>query len=209
MMPRIDAPTIAEHREATWRRLRAGFLRAVDEEGYGALTLASIARHAGIARNTIYNYAPTKDALLVAVVRAEAEPFVAALIDECATLDDPEERLALVVRRQLAALAPGVPGISVVNALGDMLPDDVSASLAACFAPVFAVVTGIVEQGIAAGLFRPVPDVGRLVERMVGVVQAGRRAVAAGESPEQIAAETADFLLGGLRGRADGPRRGS
>lgn len=202
-MPRIDAPTIAEHRETIWRRLRDGFLRAVDEEGYGALTLASIARHAGVARNTIYNYAATKDALLVAVVRAEAEPFVAGLVEACARIDDPEQRLALVVRRQLAALVPGVPGLSVVNALENMLPEEVSAELFACFAPVFGVVTAIVEQGIAEGLFRPVADVRRLVEMMVGVVQAARRAVVAGASPELVAAETTEFLLGGLRGRSD------
>ncbi len=32
-MPRIDAPTITEHREPIWKRLRAGFLRAVDRRG--------------------------------------------------------------------------------------------------------------------------------------------------------------------------------
>ncbi|MCY0986546.1 TetR/AcrR family transcriptional regulator [Nannocystis sp. ILAH1] len=202
-MPRIAAPTIAAHREATWQRLREGFIRAVHEEGYGALTLAAIARHAGIARNTIYNYAPTKDALLVAVVKAEAAPIVSALVEACAAVEDPEDRLALLVRRQLAALAPGVSGISIVNALEGLLPEDVSMSLAACFAPVFEIVAGIVQQGTAAGLFRPVADVQRLVERMVGVVHAGRRAVASGAPVEVVAAETAEFLLGGLRGRAD------
>jgi AcrR family transcriptional regulator len=207
-MPRIDAPTIAEHRETIWRRLRDGFLRAVDEEGYGALTLASIARHAGIARNTIYNYAPTKDALLVAVVKSEAEPFVAALVDECAAIEDPEDRLALVVRRHLAALVPGVRGISVVNALENILPEEVSASIAACFAPVFEIVAGIVEQGSAAGVFRPVADVRRLVEMMVGVVHAGRRSVASGEPLDVVVAETTEFLLGGLRGRQERRRAG-
>lgn len=36
-----------------------------------------------------------------------------------------------------------------VNALENMLPEDVSAELFACFTPVFGVVTGIVEQGVA------------------------------------------------------------
>lgn len=202
-MPKIDASTIAEHRETIWKRLRDGFLQAVEEEGYGALTLASIARRAGIARNTIYNYAPTKDALLVAVVKSEAEPFVAALVEECARIDDPEDRLAHLVRRQLAVLVPGVHGLAVVNALENMLPDDVSAAIAACFEPVFAVVAGIVQQGIAGGNFRPVADVRRLVEMMVGVVHAARRSVVAGAPVDLIVAETTEFLLGGLRGRED------
>lgn len=32
-MPRIDASTIAEHRETVCQRLHAGFLRAVDRRG--------------------------------------------------------------------------------------------------------------------------------------------------------------------------------
>lgn len=202
-MPKIDAPTIAEHREMTWARLRDGFLRAIEEEGYGSLSLATIARHAGIARNTIYNYAPTKDALLVAVVKAEAEPFVAALVAECSQIADPEDRLERVVRRQLAALMPGVRGISVVNALENLLPPEVSDAIASCFAPVFALVAGIVEQGVATGVFRPVADVRRLVERMVAVVHAARRSLVAGAPLELVVSETTEFLLGGLRGRRE------
>ncbi|WAS95654.1 TetR/AcrR family transcriptional regulator [Nannocystis punicea] len=207
-MPKIDAPTLAEHRETIWKRLHDGFLQAVDEEGYGALTLASIARHAGIARNTIYNYAPTKDALLVAVVKAQVEPFVAAIVEECARIDDPEARLALVVRRHLAALVPGVHGLSIVNALENILPAEVSGAIASFFQPVFAIVAGIVEQGIRAGMFRPVADVRRLVEMMVGVMHAARRSVVAGEPVEVVVAETTEFLLGGLRGRQEPGRPG-
>ncbi|MFY0567122.1 TetR/AcrR family transcriptional regulator [Archangium lansingense] len=214
-MPRIDAPSLAEHREATWKRLRDSFLEAMAEEGYGALTLASVARRAGIARNTIYNYAPTKDALLVAVVKAEVEPFVAQLVQEAEGVDDPEERLALVVRRQLAAFAPGARSLPVVNTMEDVLPEEVSTSIASCFAPVLSVVGRIVEQGISAGVFRPVADIGRVVEMMVGVMAAARRAITLGDSLDVIAAETTEFLVGGLRlhgepgsSRSDvGPRR--
>ncbi|TKD12264.1 TetR/AcrR family transcriptional regulator [Polyangium fumosum] len=200
-MPRIDAPTIAEHRDIIWKRLRDSFLEAIEAEGYASLSLAGVARRAGIARNTIYNYAPTKDALLVAVVKSEVEPFVAALVEASSGIDDPEDRLALVVRRQLAALVPGVRGLPIVNMTETMLPAEVSASLTACFAPVLAIVAGIVEQGIAASVFRPVADVPRLVDMMVGVMVAARRAILAGEPPDLIADETTEFLLGGLRGR--------
>jgi len=202
-MPRIDAPSLAEHREATWKRLRDSFLEVMAEEGYAALSLASVARRAGIARNTIYNYAPTKDALLVAVVKAEVEPFVAQLVQEAAAVDDPEERLALIVRRQLAAFAPGARGLPVVNTLQDVLPEDVSASLASCFAPVLGVVGRIVEEGVSAGVFRPVAHVGRVVEMMVGVMAAARRSLVLGESLDVIVAETTEFLVGGLRRRGE------
>jgi AcrR family transcriptional regulator len=202
-MPRIDAPSLAEHREATWKRLRDSFLEVMAEEGYAALSLASVARRAGIARNTIYNYAPTKDGLLVAVVKAEVEPFVAQLVQEAEGVDDPEERLAFVVRRQLAALVPGARGLPVINTLEDVLPEEVSASIASCFAPVFGVVGRIVEEGISSGIFRPVANVGRVVGMMGGVMVAVRRSMVLGEPLDVIAAETTEFLLGGLRFRGE------
>ncbi|WP_095982325.1 TetR/AcrR family transcriptional regulator [Melittangium boletus] len=215
-MPRIDAPSLAEHREATWRRLRDSFLEVMAEEGYAALSLASVARRAGIARNTIYNYAPTKDALLVAVVKAEVEPFVAQVVQEAAGVDDPEERLALVVRRDLAAFAPGARSLPVINSLKDVLPEEVSASIAACFAPVLDVVGRIVEEGVSAGAFRPVAHVGRVVEMMVGVMVAARHSLILGTPLDVIVAETTEFLVGALRRREEpsssrtdvGPRRG-
>lgn len=198
-MPRIEASTLAEHKEAVWKRLRESFLAAMAEEGYGALSLASVARRAGIARNSIYYYAPTKDALLAAVVRAEIAPFVAQLIQEAAGVVDPEERLAFVVRRQMAEFAPDARGIQSISTLGDVLPQEVQGEIAATFAPLGDFIGRLVEQGISTGIFRPVANVQRVVEMMIGVVVAARRLIATGTPSEVIAAETLDFLLGALR----------
>lgn len=202
-MPRIEAATLAAHKEAVWKRLRDSFLAAMAEEGYGALSLASVARRAGIARNSIYYYAPTKDALLAAVVRAETEPFVTRLIQEAAGVADPEARLALVVQRQMAAFAPDALGIQSIRILGDVLPQEVQGELAAAFAPLGDFIGKLVAQGIAAGTFRPVASVERVVEMMVGIVVAARRLIALGTPSEVVAAEALDFLLGALRNHGD------
>jgi AcrR family transcriptional regulator len=46
-----------------WNRLLEAFVVVLAEKGYPGLTLADVARHAGMARNSIYRYAPDKQAL--------------------------------------------------------------------------------------------------------------------------------------------------
>ncbi|MFE8598947.1 TetR/AcrR family transcriptional regulator [Archangium violaceum] len=198
-MPRINADTLAEHREETWSRLRESFLEAMQEVGYAALSLADVARRAGIARNTIYNYAPDKAALLLAVVKSAVEPFVASLVEESARESDPEERLALIVRRTVASFAPDAHGLPLLNAPDELLPNEVGTALGACFAPVLRVIEQLVEQGVGLGVFRPIADVRRAVDMMTGVMTSVRRAVVSGQPVDLIAAETTEFLLGALR----------
>src|SRR5207253_7362858 len=66
-MPRIEAPTVAEHRN----RQRAALLRAAEEllveEGYAALRFSAVARRAGLARSSVYEYFTSKDDLVAAV----------------------------------------------------------------------------------------------------------------------------------------------
>lgn len=51
--------------------------RQLDEMGYEALSVASLARELGVSQNTIYWYFPSKDHLLVAVLRRMAADIAA------------------------------------------------------------------------------------------------------------------------------------
>jgi AcrR family transcriptional regulator len=197
-MPRITAPTLAEHREATWKRLRDAFLADLSEHGYADLSLASVARRAGIARNTIYNYAPDKDALLVAVFQEQAQPFLDSLAQTVSGIEEPEIRLVRATEHVLAAFVPGARGLPIMNTRNDMLPVEVRRALEACMAPAFQLLVDIIEQGVARGIFRPVPDIPRTVERIVAVVETARRHILEGEPLEVISAETTAFLVGAL-----------
>ena len=65
-MPKISAPTVAEHRA----RQRAALLDAarvlLEEQGYPALTFGALADRTGLARPTVYEYFGSKDDLMVA-----------------------------------------------------------------------------------------------------------------------------------------------
>ncbi|MGM0386623.1 MAG: TetR/AcrR family transcriptional regulator, partial [Actinomycetota bacterium] len=67
-MPRILADSLAEHRTLVRARILDAFGEELHDNGYAALTLADVAGRAGIARNTIYNYAADKNELMLAFV---------------------------------------------------------------------------------------------------------------------------------------------
>src|SRR4029077_11957642 len=67
-MPRIEADTVAQHRA----RQRAALLRAAEqvliEDGYENLAFAAVARRAGLARSSVYEYFTSRDDLVAALV---------------------------------------------------------------------------------------------------------------------------------------------
>ncbi|MBD7956123.1 TetR/AcrR family transcriptional regulator [Microbacterium sp. Sa4CUA7] len=66
-MPKITAPTVAEHRASQ----RAALVRAgeqlLQEAGLTGVTPGSVSERAGMARSSFYDYFPSKDDLLVAI----------------------------------------------------------------------------------------------------------------------------------------------
>src|SRR5262245_56562687 len=104
-MPRITEGSIEEHRQAARARVFDALARLMYERGYDAITLADIAEAAGMARTSMYNYYPTKEALLVAYTDSEMEAFVAQLRADLADAQGAVERLRLYVRRQLEYFA--------------------------------------------------------------------------------------------------------
>ena len=77
-MPRIDAPTVAEHRAGRRRALLDAALTILAEDPDG-LTLAAVGRRAGLARPTVYEYFGSREDLLAAVV-ADVFPQWAARV---------------------------------------------------------------------------------------------------------------------------------
>src|SRR2546427_4737709 len=57
------------HRDDKITEITAAAQRQLLDGGYGALSLAAIARELGVAQNSIYWYFPSRDHLFVAVLR--------------------------------------------------------------------------------------------------------------------------------------------
>jgi AcrR family transcriptional regulator len=198
-MPRIRAESVPAHRALMETKLLDAFGEVMAERGYAELSLAEVAARAGMARNTVYNYAGDKEALLMDFVARAVATFVAETRAGLAELDDPADQLAELIARQMRQFRTE-PGAGTDGGVmdGAMLGPESHGTLMARFAPLHELLAEVIEGGIAAGRFREVP-VDRTVAHAFAVLGAERMPVATGErEPDEAAREVADFLLHAL-----------
>ncbi|MFG2015541.1 TetR/AcrR family transcriptional regulator [Actinomadura geliboluensis] len=67
-MPKIQAPTVAEHRAAQRAALLDAARSLLSEEAERAPSMAAVARRAGLARSSVYAYFTSRDDLLDALI---------------------------------------------------------------------------------------------------------------------------------------------
>lgn len=106
-MPRISAPTLAEHR----RRQREALLSAATDllvtKGVSAVTPAAVGAAVGLARSSVYQYFDSGAAIIAAVIE-DAFPRSNELMRRAlAGLSDPIEVMEAYVRETLRQAAEG------------------------------------------------------------------------------------------------------
>ena len=94
-------PKIIENLEA---RLIAEAKKQLEESGYGSLTIRSIARSCGVGIGTVYNYFPSKDALLASHLLEDWKQCIAAIAAVSADSDSPRP-VTLCIFDQLVAFS--------------------------------------------------------------------------------------------------------
>lgn len=99
-MPRIDAPTVAEHRERQRRALLDAARELLVETGE-APRMAEVGRRAGLARSSVYQYFTSSEDLVQGVV-ADVFPAWAELVrGRVAAAKDPADRVWAYVEANL------------------------------------------------------------------------------------------------------------
>ena len=99
-------------RDVAWRRRKdqrrpeilAAARLLIEEEGAANVTMARIARSAGISEASVYKYFENKQDLVNQMLREWAMPFVERLIAELAPLTEFRSRLVLIAIRYLRSL---------------------------------------------------------------------------------------------------------
>ena len=94
-------PKIIENLES---RLVEEAKRQIEESGYSALTIRSVAKACGVGVGTVYNYFPSKDALLATYLLRDWNGCVAAIQSVSAGSGSPEP-VARCIYDQLLAYA--------------------------------------------------------------------------------------------------------
>ncbi len=196
-MPKISAPTVAEHRARTHEALLDAVSALIAERGYDAVSMADIARRAGVARTAIYNYAPDKSTLLIAAASRDAVEMKSAIDQavEVGGLDAPA-RLAAVLRLLLLTMTTSTERLLAVRAVHGNLDAEQLERATMPFRLGFGEqVTSIIEAGILEGSFAPSDDLELTVTLVSGAFEAALdRVIADPASGESIAATTIAFV---------------
>ncbi|WP_353815184.1 TetR/AcrR family transcriptional regulator [Agromyces sp. SYSU T00266] len=121
-MPKISAPTVAEHRAAQRTALLLAARELLEAEGVGAATPAAVTRRAGLSRSSFYEYFASRDDLLVAVALQVFDEWNAELDDALAAAAPGIERLRAYVMAALAMTADGRHRIANVLREADLSP---------------------------------------------------------------------------------------
>lgn len=179
-MPKIVGGSLAEHRRQTRTKLFAALSTLMEDRGFDAITLAQIAKNAGIGRTAVYNHFPDKESLLVGFINNETEDYVATLDRELQDVTDPVEQLRTYVRAQmrLRRVFHLAPGPDLRNVLSRGTRKDLRGHVDI----VESVLRRIIEGGVEAGVF-PEQDLSVTVSlvnaclsgRTLGETEAGRR----------------------------------
>ncbi len=182
-----------------WADLARALRELLLEQDYDSINMGHIAARAGLARNTLYNYAQDKGALVLALTERASRSVV--------------ERVAAIARRGEMPPAQRMREIIVTfleestdQTLQMMFRPGAGALVAAMpktpgnpFNAIVAEVEDVVRAGVAAGEFRELDDVQLAVELLSGVMRAGAERI--GRDPEffEVTVQAAqDIILASL-----------
>jgi AcrR family transcriptional regulator len=198
-MPRIRTATLEDHRDAAWSALIKGLERLLAEKSYEEISVAEIAAAAGMARNTIYNYASDKAAL----VAQAAERSNQGLLDHVTLLADGDESPPLKIAAIMAAVIQWYGESDhrplLIQTLFRPVPNEVYRRAGAPLEKTAIPVAHVVQQGIETGFFVEVDDIDLIVDLLAGAVtRAAIRAVNTPETIETVSREMAAFALRAL-----------
>lgn len=203
-MPRIRGASIEEHHEMVWADLAEAMRGLLLERDYDSINMGHIAARAGLARNTLYNYANDKSALVSALTRRAGRPAAERVAVIAARSSAPAaDRLGEIIEAVLEAFTDRLlqlmfrPGSGPSAAETPKGPDSP-------FHVIVVEVENVVRDGMARGEFRDVGDVHLVVELLSGVMRAGAERI--GRDPAAFPATVRaarEVVLGSLARNPD------
>lgn len=150
-MPKIIGGSLEEHREQTRRRVFDALTSLLAERSFDAVTMADLAAEAGMGRTAIYNHFADKDAVVVAFASAETSRYLERLGSALESATDPADAMRVYVNEHLSSSEEFHFGFG--PELYGMLSRESIAEIREHVMAVEAVLRGIIEDGVDAGVF--------------------------------------------------------
>jgi AcrR family transcriptional regulator len=200
-MPRPSNATRQILAAETRQRLLEAAADEFAREGYVGANINRISRAAGFAKGTIYNYFPSKRALMLALVDEIAAVHVGFILQRFEPDKEPAQRLERFFSAGFAFVqAHPAQARVIINAIYGS-DAEFSARVYEAYGSLFAMISqDIIEAGIARSDFRPV-DL-NLATALLMTIYLGSCSLLTPEGKVWIAPEqAASFVLEGLRRR--------
>jgi AcrR family transcriptional regulator len=135
-------------------RILAAARHEFTEHGFSGARVDAIAARAGVNKALLYYHVGGKAALYERVLHDTLGNAAESLADIVSTLSDPVDKLKTYVRSLLGTIRenPQIPSIIMQELAGGArhLPEQVARD----FACMFDVISGVLEEGVRAGVFR-------------------------------------------------------
>ena len=162
-MPKIQAPTVALHRELRRQQLIDAAMELALTNGARSITVAAVATKAGLARSSIYEYFASSADLVADLVLEELDYYTQRLTDAVGSTTDPYQRIELWITESLRYVADGrhmlVKSLNTINT-PTARKDEIALGHRRMMAPLQESLnkTGIDDTRIAAALLASVTD---------------------------------------------------
>jgi TetR/AcrR family transcriptional regulator, cholesterol catabolism regulator len=173
MNDRLPAALVAQTVRANEAAILNAALGAFGEQGFNGASMREVAKRAGTSLSNLYNYFPSKDHLLGEVLRRANAELAARLHRAVAEAgDDASSRLREAVRAYVGFVVDHQLAMLVSTAEVRYLRGPERDRLVAERDRTQAIVTGLVEQGVASGEFRTphAADAGRAILSMLNAL---------------------------------------
>ncbi|WP_394525569.1 TetR/AcrR family transcriptional regulator [Paenarthrobacter nicotinovorans] len=193
-MPRIKARNLDAHRELMRGALLDAFDSLVSERDFDSVTLSDVAGRAGMARNTIYNYAQDKNELAAIAAARASKDLVARITDIVASDQEAPARLEAMLRLLLNALAAGPTRVALSREISRA-----DARLMAPYVEVHSLIQQVIIEGVKSGDFCSVGDPETTVHLLAGAAAAAAARIVAGGDAPRYADAMAELALRSLR----------
>ncbi|MEI8149705.1 MAG: TetR/AcrR family transcriptional regulator [Actinomycetes bacterium] len=193
-MPKISAPSIVEHRELRRQQLISAALELALGEGAEAVTVAAVAKKAGLARSSIYEYFASSADLIADLILEELDYYSNRLAIAIIDATDPFEKIEHWIAEGLRYVADGrhmlVKSLNTIST-PEFRKEEIAMGHRKMIAPLrqALVETGIKDPAAAAAFLSSVTDAASI-------------RIDAGNDAELEIQRASTFALAGLRALA-------
>ena len=198
-MPRHKDAERNEVMSETRRLLLDAATAEFAREGYDGANINRISRAAGFAKGTIYNYFPSKRALMLSLIDEIAASHHRFVAEQVWQEDDAVRRLQRFFQAGLAWITHSLPQGRVMLAMLNGPDVEFKGRMAQGYQPMHQlIIADILTPGMAQGVFRPVDPAATAGLLMMLYLGIGSSVDERGRS--RLEAEwIADFVLAGLQ----------